>query len=110
MALSKCYIGFLDNNQVGLMDALSEFHSANVNPLTLTVSGCFSQVRFTEEALKNCPQVRLYLVQSQYSKEKTRVSAAGPVISQFFDHNQIIGRCKKPGDAVELETMLRAWK
>ena len=104
MTLSKLCIGFLDNNQVGLFHDLSEFHSAKVNPRTLTVSIQFFQVLGTEEALKKCPQLRLYLIQSQYSGEKTKAQSLGPDVAQFFDITMIASLCKHHDQVAELET------
>ena len=93
-----------------MLHELSEFHSAKVNPRTLTVSIQFFQVLGTEEALKKCPQLRLYLIQSQYSGEKTKAQSLGPDVAQFFDITMIVSLCKHPDQVAELEHILRERK
>ena len=86
------------------MHDLSEFHSDKVNPRRLTVSIQFFQVLGTEEALKKCPQLRLYLIQSQYSGEKTKAQSLGPDVAPFFDIAMTASLCNHHCQVAELET------
>ena len=84
--LSKYYIGCLENNVVELMEDLHEFHSQNVDPSEVSVSMVFYQLLHSEESLKQCPQVRHFLLLSQYCKDKLRASSGGgPGVSQFLE-------------------------
>ena len=77
MTLCKFYISFLENNCVDLVEDLVDFHSSMVDPRELCVSIAWFSLLDTEEALKKCPHVRLYLILTQYTKEKTREQAGG---------------------------------
>ena len=79
MTLSKYYIGFLENGVVDLVEDLGDFHSHCVDPRELTVSLRFFNAVVGEEAFKASPQLRHYLVTTQYTSEKVIASSSGPI-------------------------------
>ena len=93
--LSKLYIGFLENGVPELAGDLVDHHSDTVDPREMTVSFSYIQVVCTEESLSKCPQVRLHLILSQYSLDKTRASSSGPSQGALFDNQNITTLCKK---------------
>ena len=110
MSLTKYYIGFLENGVAELIEDLAEFHSYCVDPRELTVSLKLFNLMATEEAFKNCPQLRHYLILTQYTMEKVQASSTGPSISQFLETTQIINFAKKPDQVKQLEEIIRDLK
>ena len=108
--LCKYYIGFLENGVVDLVEDLHEFHSNTVDPRQLCVSIAFFGLVESEEALKKCPQVRHFLVTTQYTSEKTRAQAGSPSMSQFLEPTQITAFCKKTDQVNQLEKTIRDLK
>ena len=64
----------------------------------------------SEQALKQCPQVRHFLLCSQYCQDKVKAQAGGPSVSQFLEASQIAAFCKKPEQVLHLEKTLRDFK
>ena len=80
MTLTKFYTGFLESNRVDLISDLVDLHAHTVDPRELTVSIQYFQTLVSEEALKDCPECRLYLLFSDYTTETTRFQASGPSV------------------------------
>ena len=95
LVMAKFYFGFLENDVVDLVDDLSDFHSTYIDPRELSVSITFYQFLEHEGALKNCPQLRLHLLTTQYTNEKIKLQGVGPAVSQFLETSQILGFLKK---------------
>ena len=110
MTLSKYYIGFLENQAVDLIEDLNDFHSNSVDPRDLCVSIAFFSNLESEQAMKQCPQVRHFLLCSQYCTDKVKAQAAGPSVSQFLEASQIVAFCKKPDQVLQLEKTFRDLK
>ena len=110
MGLAKYYIGFLENGVPDLVEDLSEYHSENVDPREISVSLKFYACITSEEAFKSCPQVRHFLVVSQYTNEKVMASSSGPAWSQFLEVSQITSFAKKPDQVNQLEKTIRDLK
>ena len=110
MSICKYYVSFLENDVVDLVDDLQEFHSANVDPLELSVPTTFFSLLTSEEALKKCPQVRHYLMTTQYTMEKVREQSSGPATAQFLESAQITSLCKKPDQLNQVEKTIRDLK
>ncbi len=104
--LCKFFVGFLENNQLDLVQDLVDFHAHNVDPKELCVSIAFFNQVASEEALAKCPHVRMYLVVSQYCSERVKCQATGPALSQFIESKQISDLCKKPELLESLENKL----
>ena len=83
--MATYYIGFLDEGLVELIEDLAYFHSACVDPRELTVSLRFFDHVATEPQFKACPQLRHYLVTTQYTKEKAMSNSSGPATAQFLE-------------------------
>ena len=110
MTLSKYYIWFLENNAMELIDDVNEFHSNFVDPRDLCVSIAFFSNLESEQAMKQCPQVRHFLLCSQYCTDKVKAQAGGPSVSQFLEASQIVAFCKKPDQVLQLEKTFRDLK
>jgi hypothetical protein len=110
MTLAKLYTGFLENGVADLVDDLMEYHSEHVDPRELTVSLKFFSAVSGEEAFKSCPQIRHYLITSQYTSEKVTASSSGPSVSQFLEITQIASFAKKRDQVNQLETTIRDLK
>ena len=110
LTLSKYYIGFLENNCVDLLEDLTDFHSACVDPKQLCVSIAFYGALESEPALKKAPHLRLYLTSTQYTSEKVKTQAAGPAISQFLETSQLTSLFKKPDQINQVEKTIRDLK
>ena len=108
--LSKLYIGFLENGVPELAGDLVDHHSDTVDPREITVSFTYIQMVCTEEALSKCPHVRLHLILSQYSLDKTRSSSSGPSQGALFDNQNITTLCKKTDILANLENKIRDLK
>ena len=71
----------------------------------------FFQLLHSEEGLKKCPQVRYFLLLSQYTQDKLKASSGGgPGVSQFLEANQITSFVKKPDQVAALEKTIRELK
>ena len=110
LILGKYYIGFLKNGVVDLIEDLQEYYSNTVDPRELCVSISFFALLEAEEPLRKCPQVRHYLVCTQYTNEKVKAQAGGPSVSLFLENSQITGFCKKPHLVYQLEKACRDLK
>ena len=110
MTLSKYYIGFLDEGLTDLVEDLSYFHSACVDPRELCVSLKYFKLVASEPAFKACPQLRHYLVTSQYTKEKALPSTTGPATAQFLESLALTTLAKKPEMVLSLEKTIRETK
>ena len=111
MTLAKYYIGFLENGKADLVDDLHDFHSDFVDPRELTVSVGFYHSLESEEALKKAPQVRHFLLTTQYTTEKVKAQGSGAAgVSQFLEPTQITAFCKKPDQVNQLEKTIRDLK
>ena len=110
MTLSKYYIGFLDEGMTELVEDLSYFHSACVDPRELSVSLKYFKLVASEPAFKACPQLRHYLVTSQYTKEKAMPSTTGPATAQFLEPLAITTWAKKSELVLSLEKVIRETK
>ena len=110
MALSKYYIGLLDEGLTELVEDLSYFHSAGVDPRELSVSLKYFKLVASEPAFKACPQLRHYLVTSQYTKEKAMSSTTGPATAQFLEPLAITTWAKKSELVLSLEKVIRETK
>ena len=110
LTLGKYHIGFLENGVVDLIEDLHEYHSNSVDPRELCVSQAFFGLVEAEEAQKKCPQVRHYMVCTQYTDEKLKAQAGGPAVSQFLEAAQITSLCKKPDQVNQLEKTIRDLK
>ena len=108
--LSKFFVGFLENDQMGLVEDLTEYHSACVDPRDLTASTEFFKLIANEDAFKACPHLRCHLVLAQYTKEKVRASPSGPNVSQFLEHAQIASFAKKPDQVLLVEQAIKDLK
>ncbi len=108
--LCKFFVGFLENNQLDLVQDLVDFHAHNVDPKELCVSIAFFNQVASEEALAKYPHVRVYLVVSQCCSERVKCQATGPALSQFIEPKQISDLCKKPELLESLENKLRELK
>ena len=75
---AKFYVGFLGSGDQHLIQELVDFHSSKVNPRDLVVSTNFYSTLAGEKSLQKFPFLRLYLVLSQYTMEKSRSQAGGP--------------------------------
>ena len=65
----------------------------------------------SEEALKKAPQVRHFLLTTQYTTEKVKAQASGaPGVSQFLEPTQITAFCKSPNKVNQLEKTIRDLK
>ena len=73
--MNKYHVGFLENGIVDLIDYLHEFHANSVDPRQIRVSIAFFEHIANEPALKMRPEVRHYLVCTQYTKENVRAHA-----------------------------------
>ena len=107
LTLTKYYIGFLENDCMDMLEDLSEFHSASVDPRQLCVSIAYYGALESEPALKKAPNLRLYLTSTQYTSEKVKTQAAGPAISQFLEASQLTCLFKKPDQINQLEKTIR---
>ena len=107
MSLTKYYIGFLENGAGDLVEDLSEFHSACVDPRELTVSLRLFQLLAGEDAFRSCPYFRHYMVTTQYTTEKMQSCSYGPSVSQCLEHSHIIMFAKKPADVKALERTIQ---
>ena len=107
LVMAKFYFGFLENDVVDLVDDLSDFHSTYIDPRELSVSITFYQFLEHEGALKNCPQLRLHLLTTQYTNEKIKLQGVGPAVSQFLETSQILGFLKKTDLVILLEKTIR---
>ena len=110
MTLAKLYTGFLENGVADLVDDLMEYHSEHVDPRELTVSLKFLSAVSGEEAFKNCPQIRHFLITTQYTAEKVLASSSGPSVSQFLEVIHIASFAKKRDQVNQLETTIRDLK
>ena len=110
LTLGKYYIGFLENGVVDLIEDLHEYHSNTVDPRELCVSMSFFGLLDAEPALKKCPQVRHYLVCTQYTNENEKAQVGGPSVSLFLENAQITALCKKPDVVHKLEKAFRDLK
>ena len=110
MTLSKYYIGFLENGVVDLVEDLGDFHSHCVDPRELTVSLRFFNSVVGEEAFKACPQLRHYLLTTQYTSEKVTASSSGPSVSGFLEHQNLTSLAKKSDQVSMLEKTIRDLK
>ena len=112
LTLAQYYIGFMENNTLELIEDLTDFHSASVDPKALRVSTAFFGLVSGEEAFLKCPHVRHHLVLTQYCSEKTK-DAGSPgdaPISQFLENAQVLNFAKKPDQVMQLEKTIRDLK
>ena len=107
MALTKFYIGFLENDRMSLIKDLIDLHAHTIDPKELCVSISFFELLVSEEALKTCPESRMALVYTQYTSDKVRFQAGGPSVSAFLETNQIVALCKKPESLMALEGAIK---
>jgi hypothetical protein len=106
-SLAKFYTGFLENGAQHLPHEVIDFHSARVNPRELAVATIFFATLATEVGFKAAPNVRHYLLLSNYNKEKLRASASGAsAISNFLEVNTIVSFSKKTDQVEALEQAL----
>ena len=103
-ALSKYYIGFLENKQTHLVGELQDFHSTSVDPKELVVSAHFFQGLNTGETLQKVPLTRHYLLLTQYTTEKCRPGLGGATAG-FLEPSVIANFVKKPDQVAELEKL-----
>ena len=78
-----------------MLQDLSEFHSAYVDPRQLCVSIAYYGILESEPVLKKAPNLRLYLTSTQYTLEKVKAQGAGPAVSQFLEASQLTAFFKK---------------
>ena len=74
---------------------LVDWHSTYINPKELAVNAAFYELLAGESTLKELPLVRHYLTLTQYSKDKTRDSAAGPATGALVDPTTLGTLCSK---------------
>ena len=110
LTLTKYYIGFLENDCMDMLQDLSEFHSASVDPRQLCVSIAYYGILESEPVLKKAPNLRLYLTSTQYTLEKVKAQGAGPAVSQFLEASQLTAFFKKPDQVNQLEQTIRDLK
>ena len=110
LTLAKYFIGFLENDLVALVDDLAEFHSEFVDPAEVKVSLSFLNLIAGEQAFKACPQLRHYLVTTQFCKDKLTASSSGPGVSNFLECAQILAFAKRTDQVKQVETTIRDLK
>jgi len=98
--------GFLDNDMGYLVHEVVDYHSTYVNPRELTITNAFFHALATEDALKQCPYTRHYLILTQYGAPKqTRATSPVPTAA-MIEVAAIPGLCKKPEILKALETKI----
>ena len=111
LTLAQYYIGFMENDALELIEDLTDFHSASVDPKALRVSTAFFGLVSGEGAFLKCPHVRHHLVLMQYCTEKTKdAGSCDAPISQFLESAQVLNFAKKPDQVLQLEKTIRALK
>ena len=111
LTLAQYYTGFLENDALPLIEDLTEFHSASVDPKALTVSLKFYQLIAGEQAFQHCPHLRLHLLTTQYCQDKVmdQGSCVAPV-SQFLEHAQVMSFAKKADQVAQIENTIKDLK
>ena len=109
--LASYYVGFLSNNAAELIEALTDFHCACVDPKAVRVSASFFGLIAVEEAFQQCPHVRHHLVLAQYCTDKLKdIGSCEAPVSQFLENAQIINFAKKPDQVLQLEKTIKDLK
>ena len=106
--LSKLYVSILASGSSELVGELIEFHSLEVNPSEVTVSGKYFENLCKEEIWRTLPFLRHYLILAQFTTEGAVARSSGPHLAAFLDAKSIDNLVKtKLGDATQAEEILK---
>ena len=78
-----------------MIDDRHEVHANSLKPKEICVSITFFEHVASEPAFKSCPQLRHYLVCTQYTKEKVRSQPQCAQKASFLEVKQLQNRCKQ---------------
>ena len=105
--LSKFYVKYLESGDLHLIQELVDHHAATVNPRELVVRNAFYLFLVTEETLRKAPNLRHYLLLTQYTKEKCRAVAGGASQAAFLEATCLTQLVKKPDLVQTVEEKIR---
>ena len=80
---------YLERDQANLLQEMVEFHSMMVNPAELVVSTEFLKALTNEEHLVGAPFLKMYILFSQYTKDKRRNYTKRPrtrTVPRSYEH------------------------
>ena len=109
--LAKLYVSIVASGSSELVNELIEFHSQEVNPSEISVSGKYFENLVKEETWQTLPFLRHYLILAQYTTEESISRSSGPQLAAFLDVKTIDNFLKtKRGDATKAEQVLKAFR
>ena len=104
--VAEFFIQYLNKDQANLLLEMVEFHCLMVNPRELVVAAEFFKNLNREASLVGAPFLNMYILFSQYTKEKTIQRTNGPSTAQFLEAGSINNLCKRPDLVESLEKMI----
>ena len=108
--LSKLYVSILASGSSELVGELIEFHSQEVNPSEITVSGKYFENLCKQDIWQTLPFLRHYLILAQFTTEGSVARSVGPQLAWFLDVKSIDNLVKTKPDAKEAETLLKGFR
>ena len=107
--LSKLYVSILASGASELVNELIEFHSQEVNPSEVSVSGKYFENLVKQGTWQTLPFLRHYLILAQFTTEESFSRSSGPQLAAFLDVKTIDSFLKtKLGEATKAEKVLKA--